>query len=64
MNLILRFGKSRAEREEIVQRTILVKEPESEVSKVFLEIAAKLAGQLSVVSENVSRAQSMRIVSS
>jgi len=43
---------------------ILVKEPESEVSKVFLEIAAKLAGQLSVVSENVSRAQSMRIVSS
>ncbi len=43
---------------------ILVNEPESEVSKVFLEIAAKLAGQLSVVSENVSRAQSMRIVSS
>jgi len=43
---------------------ILVEEPESEVSKVFLEIAAKLAGQLSVVSENVSRAQSMRIVSS
>jgi ATP-binding protein involved in chromosome partitioning len=43
---------------------ILVEEPESEVSKVFLEIAAKLAGQLSVVSENASRAQSMRIVSS
>lgn len=41
---------------------ILVKEPNSEVSKIFLEIAAKLAGQLSVVSEVARRAQSLKIV--
>lgn len=42
---------------------ILVKEPESEVSKTFLEIAARLAGQLSVASERVKRAQALKIVS-
>lgn len=43
---------------------ILVREPESEISKIFLEIASKLAGQLSVVSESARRAQSLKIVSS
>ncbi len=43
---------------------ILIREPNSEASKVFLEIAAKLAGQLSVASEAARRAQSLRIVSS
>jgi ATP-binding protein involved in chromosome partitioning len=43
---------------------ILVREPESEVSKIFLEIAAKLAGQLSVASEAAKSGQSLRIVSS
>jgi ATP-binding protein involved in chromosome partitioning len=43
---------------------ILVQEPESEVSKVFLNIASKLAGQLSVASERASRSQSLKIVSS
>jgi len=43
---------------------ILIREPESEVSKIFLEIAAKLAGQLSVASETARSGQSLRIVSS
>ncbi len=43
---------------------ILVKEPESEISKIFLEIAGKLAGQLSVVSETAKQAQPLKIVSS
>ncbi|MFQ5541306.1 MAG: Mrp/NBP35 family ATP-binding protein [Candidatus Binatia bacterium] len=43
---------------------ILVKEPESEVSRVFLDIAGKLAGQLSVASETARRGQSLKIVSS
>jgi ATP-binding protein involved in chromosome partitioning len=43
---------------------ILIKEPNSEISKVFLDIASNLAGQLSVVSENVGRTQSLKIVSS
>ncbi len=43
---------------------ILIREPESEISKVFLEIASRLAGQLSVASETARRAQSLRIVSS
>jgi ATP-binding protein involved in chromosome partitioning len=43
---------------------ILVREPESEISKIFLEIAAKLAGQLSVASEAARRAQSLKIISS
>jgi ATP-binding protein involved in chromosome partitioning len=42
---------------------ILVKDPKSEVSKVFLEIAAKLAGQLSIVSEASRRAQALKIIS-
>jgi ATP-binding protein involved in chromosome partitioning len=43
---------------------ILIQEPKSEVSKRFLEIAAKLAGQLSIASERAQRAQSLKIVSS
>jgi ATP-binding protein involved in chromosome partitioning len=43
---------------------ILAREPESEVSKIFMEIAAKLAGQLSVVSEAAKRAQALKIVTS
>lgn len=43
---------------------ILVREPESEVSKIFLEIAAKLAGQLSVAAETAKSGQSLKIVSS
>ena len=43
---------------------ILVQEPRSEVSRIFLEIAAKLAGQLSIVSEKARRAQSLKIVTS
>jgi len=43
---------------------ILVREPDSEISKVFLEVAARLAGQLSIASEAARRAQSLKIVSS
>jgi len=43
---------------------ILVQEPDSEVSKIFMDIAARLAGQLSVISEAASRAQSLKIISS
>jgi ATP-binding protein involved in chromosome partitioning len=42
---------------------ILVQEPDSEVSKIFMDIAAKLAGRLSVVSEAVRKAQSLKIIS-
>ena len=42
---------------------ILIKEPESEISKVFLDIAAKLAGQLSMASEANDGSESIRIVS-
>jgi ATP-binding protein involved in chromosome partitioning len=43
---------------------ILIKEPDSEVSKIFLDIAARLAGQLSIASEATRRAQSLKIISS
>jgi len=43
---------------------IVVKEPKSEISKIFLEIASKLAGQLSVASEVAKRAQALKIISS
>ena len=43
---------------------ILIQEPNSIVSKSFLEIAAKLAGQLSIASERAQRAQGLKIVSS
>ena len=43
---------------------ILVQDPKSEVSKIFLEIAAKLAGQLSIASERARRMQGLKIVSS
>jgi ATP-binding protein involved in chromosome partitioning len=43
---------------------ILVKEPRSEISKIFLEIASRLAGQLSVLSETAKRGQSLKIISS
>jgi ATP-binding protein involved in chromosome partitioning len=42
----------------------LVQDPHSEVSKIFLEIAAKLAGQLSIASEQAKRTQGLKIVSS
>ena len=42
---------------------ILIAEPDSEVSKIFMEIAAKLAGQLSVVSETSRKAQALKIIS-
>jgi ATP-binding protein involved in chromosome partitioning len=42
---------------------ILIQEPNSEVSKIFMEIAAKLAGQLSVVSEAARKAQALKIIS-
>jgi ATP-binding protein involved in chromosome partitioning len=41
---------------------ILIEDPRSEVSKCFLEIAAKLAGQLSIASERASRGQGPRII--
>ena len=43
---------------------ILVRDPKSEISKVFLDIASKLAGQLSVASETARMAQSLKIISS
>ncbi len=43
---------------------ILVQNPQSEASRCFLEIAAKLAGQLSIVSERSKRGAGLRIVSS
>ena len=43
---------------------ILIQEPNSTVSKSFLEIAAKLAGQLSIASERAQKAQGLKIVSS
>ncbi len=43
---------------------ILIQEPNSVVSKSFLAIAAKLAGQLSIASEHAQRAQGLKIVSS
>jgi ATP-binding protein involved in chromosome partitioning len=43
---------------------ILIQDPKSEVSKSFLEIAAKLAGQLSIASERARHAQGLKIISS
>jgi ATP-binding protein involved in chromosome partitioning len=43
---------------------ILIQDPNSEVSKIFLAIAAKLAGQLSIASEKAQHAQGLKIVSS
>jgi len=43
---------------------ILIQDPQSPVSKSFLAIAAKLAGQLSIASEQAQRAQGLKIVSS
>jgi ATP-binding protein involved in chromosome partitioning len=43
---------------------ILIQDPNSQVSKCFLEIAAKLAGQLSIASERANRMQGLKIVSS
>jgi len=43
---------------------ILIQEPNSEVSKIFLDIAAKLAGQLSIASERAQRVQGLKIVTS
>jgi ATP-binding protein involved in chromosome partitioning len=43
---------------------MLVQDPKAQVSKIFLDIASKLAGQLSVVSERAQRAGGLKIVSS
>ena len=43
---------------------ILVQDPNSAVSKSFLEIAARLAGQLSIASERAKQTQGLKIVSS
>ena len=43
---------------------ILIQDPNSEVSKIFLEIAGKLAGQLSIASERAKQTQGLKIVSS
>ena len=43
---------------------ILVEEPGSEISKIFMDIAAKLAGQLSVASEAARKSQALKIISS
>jgi ATP-binding protein involved in chromosome partitioning len=42
----------------------LIQDPKSEVSQCFLAIAAKLAGQLSIASEQAKKAQGLKIVSS
>jgi MinD-like ATPase involved in chromosome partitioning or flagellar assembly len=41
---------------------ILIQEPGSEVSKIFLEIAGKLAGQLSIASERARKSQGPTII--
>jgi ATP-binding protein involved in chromosome partitioning len=43
---------------------VVIRDPQSEVSKIFLDIARNLAGQLSVASERARRAQSLKIISS
>jgi ATP-binding protein involved in chromosome partitioning len=43
---------------------ILVQEPNSEVSKIFMDVAAKLAGRISVVSEQARKAQALKILTS
>ena len=43
---------------------VLIQDPKSPVSKIFLEIAAKLAGQLSIVSERAQKTQGLKIASS
>ena len=42
----------------------LIQDPHSEVSKSFLSIAAKLAGQLSIAAERTKKVQGLKIVSS
>jgi ATP-binding protein involved in chromosome partitioning len=42
----------------------LIQDPNSEVSRCFLAIAGKLAGQLSIASEQAKKAQGLKIVSS
>jgi len=41
---------------------ILIQEPNSEISRIFMEIAAKLAGQLSVASEAAKKSQGLKII--
>jgi ATP-binding protein involved in chromosome partitioning len=43
---------------------ILIQDPNSPVSKSFLEIAGKLAGQLSIASERAQKVQGLKIVTS
>lgn len=41
---------------------VLVQDPNSEVSKIFLQIAGKLAGQLSIASELAKKNQGLKII--
>jgi ATP-binding protein involved in chromosome partitioning len=41
---------------------ILIQDPNSEVSRSFLDIAGKLAGQLSIASERASKSQGPKII--
>ena len=41
---------------------ILIQDPKCEVSKIFLEIAAKLAGQLSIASERARKTSGLNII--
>jgi ATP-binding protein involved in chromosome partitioning len=43
---------------------IVIQEPNSEMSRIFMEIAANLAGQLSVVSEKANVSQPLKIIHS
>jgi len=43
---------------------VLIQDPTSPVSKSFLDIAARLAGQLSIASERAQKVQGLKIVSS
>ena len=42
---------------------ILIQQPNSEISKIFMDVAAKLAGQLSVASEAAKKSQGLKIIS-
>jgi ATP-binding protein involved in chromosome partitioning len=41
---------------------ILIQDPKSDVSKSFLEIASKLAGQLSIASERARKSSGLKII--
>ena len=43
---------------------ILAREPDSPTSRAFLDVAARLAGQLSIASETADKAPGLKIVTS